>query len=295
MPRTQTRVDGDIGYADGQIFVSALDMASVGAGAVTATKNASGSYSLNIAASQTVVLTACLSNMIFRYGVNDYLQEQFGSAQSNGATGLPVGGYTTLSTASATGPGNNVSVPVLSSVNFAVGRSVTAGTQKTFITAIADTTHITLAALTATLASGSLIAQDNFTTPAGVTGPPPFTGVSQFTPVTSPRPKGIKFREIYPVYAVAGAALTLNTIGITKTVFTNVTAPTITNVLANAANGMNTATNAQPYITPVMLAASPVYQNTKYSSFNVEWDVTTAGGGTAQIFGVYIDIEFNYV
>src|SRR5271156_4374641 len=117
MPRTQTRVDGDLGYADGQIFISALDMASVGAGAVTATRNASGSYSLNLAASQTVVLAVSLSNMIFRYGVNDYLQEAFGSAQSNGATGLPVGGYTTLSTASATGPANNVSVAVISSTN----------------------------------------------------------------------------------------------------------------------------------------------------------------------------------
>lgn len=294
MSRTQGRVDGDTGYGDGHIFFSALD-GTLTLGAGTATRNGSGSFSLNIGASATTVLTIPLSALLFRYGVQDWLQEQFGSGQAGGAQGFSVGGATCLSTASASA-GTSVAVTVNTTVGFTAGRDVLAGTQKTSIVSITDGTHMVLAILTATLASNSIITENLFTTPAGVTGPPPFTGTTQFTPVTAPRPKGIGIKAIYPVYAIAGASLTLNTIGLTKTVFTpGNTAPVVTSLLADAANGLGTATNAQPYLTPINFATPVPYQVSKYSEYSIEWDVTTAAGGSVQLFGIFIDVAYNYV
>jgi hypothetical protein len=297
MSRTQGRYDSDTAYGDGQIFIP-IGAGNLSSGTGTYTRNASGSYSVNLGNSQTAVIGIPLRDLLFRYGVQDWLQEQFGSSAAGGAQGKPVGGFSTYSTASAAA-GSNVSVAVGTSAGFSVGDNVLAGTQKTFITAIADATHLTLATLTATLASNSFISQNLFTTPAGITGAAPYKGGGTvppgfLTPVTSPRPKGLGIRAIYPIYAVAGAALTLNTIGITKTVFSNNAAPVVTNLLANAANGLATATNAQPYLTPINFASPISMLTTKYAEYIIEWDVTTAGGGTAELFGIFIDVNFNF-
>jgi hypothetical protein len=297
MSRTQGRNDADTAYGDGHVFIP-IGAGNLTSGTGTYTRNASGSYSVNLGNSQTAVLGIPLRDLILRYGVQDWLQEQFGSAVSGGAQGLTVGGYTALVSTTAAA-GTNVNVAVNTSVGFTVGRKVLAGTQNTFITAIPDATHITLASLTASLTAGLTITQDLFTTPAGLTGAPPYTAgtnapPNNLLPVTAPRPKGIALKAIYPVYAAAGAALSLNTIGITKTVFANNTAPAVTTILANAANGLATATQAQPYVTPINLATPITFLTSKYSEYIIEWDVTTAGGGTAQLFGIFVDIGFNY-
>jgi hypothetical protein len=305
MSRTQGKFESDSGWNDGQIFISALDMDAT-SGTTTPTRNAAGDYSVNIGASQTCVLVVSLSNIIFRYGVQDYLQEQFGSTNAGGAQGLAVAGYTTLTTASAAA-GNGVNIAVVNSANFSAQSYVAMGTaaqiaagtaQYAQITAIPDSTHITVSVIGTTLASGSVITQGVFTTPAGVTGIPPFssnsaTPPSWLNPTTAPRPKGIQFKEIYPWYSISGAALTTNTIGITKTLASNNIANTATNILANAANGLATATQANPYLTPIQIA-SPAYQMSKYASYNVEWDVTTGAGGAARIYGLYMDVAFNW-
>lgn len=290
--RTQGRLDCDTGYGDGHIFFSALDGTLI-SGTGTATRAGSGLYSLNLGASDTAILSIPLSSLIFRYGSQDFLQEQFGSLVAQGAQGFSVGGYT-ANVATASGVGSFVNVAVNTSVGFSVGRSVSMGAQQTKITAIPDATHITLQAVATTLAVGSTITESIFTTPAGVTGIPPFSGLSQLTPTTSPRPKGIGIKGIYPVYGISGAALTTNTIGITKTAFSNIAAPVVTNIIADAANTLATSTNAQPYVTPINLATPAIMQVTKYASYSIEWDVTTAGGGAAQLYGVFLDVLYNY-
>jgi hypothetical protein len=292
--RTQGRLDCDTPYADGHVFFSAFD-GSFTAGTGTPTRSGaagSGLYSMALAATDTASLVIPLSGLMFRYGVQDWLQEQFGSQIAGGAQGLAVGGYTALSTAAA-GPGSNVSVPVNTSVGFTPGRAIKAGTQNTFIVSIPDATHIVLQTLTATLATNSVLTESLFTTPAGVSGTPPYSGITQLTPVTVPRPKGIAIKAIYPVYSITTAAVTTNTIGITKTVFAPNVAPVVTSVLANAANGLATAANAQPYITPINFAEPASFQVSKYASLNIEWDVTTAAG-TANLYGVFLDIKYNW-
>lgn len=290
--RTKGRLDCDTGYGDGHVFLAATS-ASVVSGTFTRTRNAAGDFSLNAGASNTGVLSFPLDSLVFRYGLQDDFQEQFGSSAAGGAQGLPVGGYTTLTTASGA-VGTAVNLAVLNSINFTVGRKVLlGGTQKTFITAIPDGTHITVAAITSTLASGSVVTENLFTTPADVTGPPPYAGTTQFTPVTAPRPKGIYIKELYPVYAISGAAATLNTISLTKCQYAPGAANVITSLLTSGANGLATATNANPYVTPIQIP-SPAFQVSKYASYAVEWDISTGSGGAANIYGIFVDIAYNW-
>lgn len=290
--RHKGRLDCDSGYGDGHIFLPAAS-ASVVSGTFALTRNAAGNISLNAAASITGVLSFPMAPLIFRYGLQDDFQEQFGSSAAGGAQGVPVGDWTTLTTASGA-VGLLVNLAVLNSAGFVVGRKVLlGGTQKTFITAIPDATHITVAAITTTLASGSVVTENLFTTPADVSGPPPYTGLTQFTPLTTPRPKGITIKEIYPVYLLSGAAATLNTISLTKTQFGFGAAAVVTTLLASGANGLATATNADPYITPIQIP-TPAFQVSKYAEYAIEWDVTTAAGGAAQIYGIFVDIAYNF-
>jgi hypothetical protein len=241
-----------------------------------------------------------LGDILFRYGLQDDLQEQFGTGQPVGAQGLQVGSPQTLSTGSSLA-GANISVAVLSSVGFTVGTwavvdTVASGLQETqLINAIPDATHIQFATLKNAHTTPFPIAANIFTTPAGVSGPPPFTGITQLTAVTAPRPKGILFKAIYPVYQLTTAAQTTNTIGLTKTTFANVTAPVVTNIIANANNGLAVATNAQPYVTPIPVpVASQVYQTSRFTEYVIEWDITPSGAtAIALLFGIFIDVSYN--
>jgi hypothetical protein len=296
MSRTQGRYDADTPHTDGHVFVSALD-GTLTSGTGTPTRVGSGLYTLAIGNTQTAVLQIPLTSLIFRFGEQDSLQEQFGSAAAQGATGVPVNGYTTQTTASVSA-GANVSIAVKNSAGFVIGRTITLDLYGTpeypKIVSFPDSTHILVNQVTATHASGVTISENLFTTPAGVSGSPPYTGSSELTPVTSPRPKGITIKQIYPIYTVGTVALTTNTIGVTKTVFAPNTAPVVTNLLADAANGLATAVQANPYLTPIQLTQPVSMLTTKYASYTIEWDVTTAGTGTANLYGVFLDISFNY-
>src|SRR5215813_7218147 len=140
MSRTQGRFDQDTANADGHIFLPALS-SNVTSGTATFTRSGLGLSGLAVGNSQTLVMEFPLGDVLVRYGQNDFLQEQFGSQVATGAQGNPVGGYTTVSTSSASA-GTNVSVAVLNSTGFVAGRAVTAGTQKTFIVSIPDSTHL---------------------------------------------------------------------------------------------------------------------------------------------------------
>ena len=291
MPRSNTRFEGDQPFADGHVFLSVYDAIVTGT-QPTYVNGVAGLGAANFAASATPsVLNFSLSSLIFRYGVQDSDQAQFGSTLAGGAQGLPVGGYTTLTTASAA-VGTNINLAVINSANFTVGRKVLlGGTQKTFIAAIPDATHITVGAITSTLATNSTVTENLFTTPAGVSGPAPYAAATQFTPVTVPRPKGLYVREMYPVYSIATAAATTNTIGLTKTVFAPNVAPVVTNILAAGSNGLATATNTQPYLTPIQIP-SPVMLTTKFAAYDLSWTLTT-GTATAVVYGIFLDIAYN--
>ena len=301
MSRTQGRYDSDSPYKDGLIFVPILPTyVTSGAGAVS-NRPAAGRFATSLPTTATAyVLMIPLASLLFRAGLQDDLQEQFGSARAGGANALPVPGFLSYTTA-ILAAGSNVSIPVIASGNFAVGHFVTLDTVASgvqefpMVVSIPDATHIVVNTILNAHATNAPVTDNAFTTPAGVTGRPPFTGITELTPVTAPRPKGISFKAMYPVYTIGGAAATLNTIGLTQTIFGNNLAPVTSNIIADAANGLATATQTNPYVTPIVVpAAAQIFRTTKLAEFVLEWDFTTGSGGTGLLEGVFFDVDFNH-
>lgn len=154
--------------------------------------------------------------------------------------------------------------------------------------------------------------QEQFGTAAGVAGPtlvantsdpdaqigvPPFTGASQFQPpATGFAPKGIAFTSVTLYYQIGTNPLSLHTMGITKTVKPVPATPAalvVTNVLANAANGLATAANANPQSTTAAVT-STVFQVADNAEYILEVDVTTPAGGTYRLYGAEIKVRFNF-
>lgn len=303
MSRTQSPQSYDTPFPDGIISIQALsDMqAATGGGTAAFTKIASGEWSLRISTTTATTVGVAFAGILRRYGMQDFVQNQFGSTKALGSQGLPVGWPNTLSTANATA-GAAVNVAVLSSVNFAVGQqclidTVGSGVQEVAaISAIPDGTHITFVTLANSHTSPFIILANQFTTPAGVTGLPPFTGITELTPVTAVRPKGILIKQITPRYVINTANLGTNTIGITETVYANNTTPTTTvnTILTNAANGLATAFSANVYVTPIPIpVANQKWFMNRNSDIIIEWDVTNTSTGTVDLLGIDVDVSYN--
>lgn len=305
MTRTQGRLDSDSPYHDGHLFLSPIDAAEYAtSGTVATTRTAAGNYHIDLSASSSVTLQFALSGLLFRTGLQDYLQEAFGAGvvanAGAAANGLRTPAATSYLTASAT-KGTNVNLAVQTSGVAVVGQAividtVASGVQETcVVSVIPDATHITVASLANNHSSLAPLSGNAFTTPAGVSGPPPFSGISQFNSVVAPRPKGLAFRNLYPAYTVTTAALSAATIGLTKTTLAQgaLASAGITNILAAAANGMPLAA-ATGIIIPDIAITNNTFQTTKFTEYNLELVFTTSTG-TASIYGVFIDFYFNYV
>lgn len=140
-------------------------------------------------------------------------------------------------------------------------------------------------------AQGLAAPPNTFTTPAGASGPPPFTGVTQFTTPSS-RPKGLQINTVTPIYTIGSANATVNHIAVYENLFTNGSAPTQNTVLASTNLTLTAATN--PYVTAVTLA-SPAFITDVNNDVVVEWAITTgASTGTATVYGVVFGVSCNY-
>lgn len=309
MSRTQGRLDSDTFYSDGQIMLSALDLASVG-GVGVLTRVAAGQYSLRFSNLTAAVVVAATLKNIFRSGVQDWLQEQFGSQNAGGAQGKAVPGYTNYTTGSLAA-GTNVSIPVLNSgwatgpiySGFKIGDIVTldtvASTVQEFpqIVSIPDATHIVVNVIKNVHSTNAPVSSNAFTTPAGVTGPPPFTGVSEFTPVTAPRPKGIKIKRVTIDYQITGAnGITIPTFGLFQAIYANGVAPTINTLIAQATNGLQTAANANPYTTVIPVPfANQTFLTAPNEVITAELDFTSgASASVLDIYGMSFGVDYNY-
>ena len=305
-PRFQRRLDCDTGFPDGHILIPVnTNFATTAAVAPTtiATYNTVtqiSATSLGTAAQAYTFSVPMNEYLLLRYGLQDDDQEAFGTSQPVGAQGLQVGQPTTISTGSSLA-GSNISIAVLSSTNFTVGTwctlDVAGNAEIALINSIPDATHIQFQTLKNAHTTPFIIRANIFATPASVTGSPGFTGLSQLTPVTAPRPKGIAFKQITPVYGILGAAATLNTIGIIGTTYVNAAAVVQTTILAVAANGLQTATNAaaQLYVTPIPIPpAQQVFLTARNTEYTLIWNLTTGAAASAAIVGVYVDVIFNY-
>lgn len=299
MSRTQSRVDSDQPYNDGVIHMGAIDFAQL-SGASTLTKIATGEYSYHVAASVgAFAVLAQLTGAMFRIGVQDDLQEFYGSLRAGGASGKPIGAIQTLTTGSLVA-GAPVNMAVANSGRFFVGNYVTidtvASTVQEFalITAIPDATHITVQQIVNAHASGAPVSQGVWTTPASISGRPPYTGVTQFTPPIN-RPKGIAIKAVSLAYLVTGASFTVPTVGLFSMAYANNIAPALTTLIAQGTNGLQTAAQANPYVTYVPLAvqAQP-FIITPNTIVTMEIDGNTGAGTTFDLLGVDFIVDYNF-
>lgn len=305
MSRTQASMESDTPSFDGLIpLLPGADIVGLTAGS-TFTKIGTGEFSLHYAAAAgAVVIFAGVTGLLFRTGSQDDVQAFFGSARAGGSQGLAVGSPLTLLTASIVA-GTNVNIAVFSSVGFSVGSyatldTVASGVQEFVrITAIPDATHITVASVlnahTGAATGGAPISQNIFTTPASVSGRPPFTGSSQLTPVTSFRPKGIQPTFLQIAYLITGANLTVPTVGMFAVQYQNLVAPTVTTLIAQATNNLQTATNAQAYVTTVPVPiANRSFITSPSTAISIELDANVGAATTLDIVGMWVGCTFNY-
>jgi hypothetical protein len=301
MSRTQAVPQGDTPQPDGTIALlpGADVVATSASGATTLFKVATGEFSLRAAAASSYVLFGSLGGMIFRTGMQDDLQSFFGSTRAGGAQGLAIGSPQTLATAS-TVAGTAVSITVLSTIDFLPFQYVTidtvaSGVQEfTQILSITSATVMVVRALVNSHTALFPVAANLFTTYAGATGRPPFAGASQLTPVTVARPKGISFEQLTVIYQVTTTAITVPTVGMFATQYFNNAAPVTTTIIAQATNGLQTATQAQPYVIPVSIPlANQNFIVTPNTVVVVEFDFTNSTG-TVDFLGFVLTAEFNY-
>jgi hypothetical protein len=106
--------------------------------------------------------------------------------------------------------------------------------------------------------------------------------------------KGAKLTGIKAVYQIAGAALTTHTVRVDEVVYANNAALGITAKLANAANGLATAIQANPYATAVTGFVSPGYEVTDLQELIADFTVVTQAAGTYRLYRVELQFEFNF-
>lgn len=156
----------------------------------------------------------------------------------------------------------------------------------------------------------AMLLQEQFGTAAGVAGPSGVAGTSDPLALPAGIPpylasqlpargvrsgniaKGFQLTDVTLEYLITGAALTLHTIRVDKVVYANNVALAITSVLANAANGLATATQANPYLTKV---ATPngVFNTTDNSDIFVEIAATTQVAGAYRLYRAFLHGNYN--
>jgi hypothetical protein len=124
---------------------------------------------------------------------------------------------------------------------------------------------------------------------------PAMAAAQQLQPRTALKVKGIKLLSFDVIYFIGTAALTAHTCRVDQANFVNNVALAPTVVLASGANGLATATQANPYVTNVpLLAAQQIYRNSVDSELWIEVSVQAAATSVYNLYGFDCLCEFNY-
>jgi hypothetical protein len=193
-------------------------------------------------------------------------------------------------------------------------RTVAAGSAAIFAKSLSELL------LRALLYASSAYDQEQFGTAASVPGPSTVAGTSGplaipgsgspnyqgFPPIpaanlatlagpsTTLNAKGIQIDSVDVIYQVlTDATAVAATIGLTKTVFANLVAPVVTNLIALGNNGLPVVIGAQPQVknvavtAPAMIAASDT---------DVLLNINLTGGtaGTIKFYGAVINSHYNF-
>jgi len=303
MSRSTGTKSQDTPFPDGMIpLLPGADILATGAsGANALTRIAAGEFSLRATASGgTYVIMGGVSSMVFRTGVQDDALEFFGSLRAGGSQNLAINSPNTLSTGSIVGPGSLVTINVISTVGFSAGQyividTVASGVQEfQQISSITSATAMVVKVLTNSHTNVFPVGANNFTTPYGASGRPPFTGLSQLTPQTVARPKGILIKQLDVAYIVNTTAITVPLVALYATPYVNGVAPVPVALIPSATNGLATAASATPYVIPVPVpVANQSFVVTPDTAVTVEFDFTN-GTGTVDVLGFFLKCSYNY-
>lgn len=116
----------------------------------------------------------------------------------------------------------------------------------------------------------------------------------QLQPRTALKTKGFKLLSFDVIYQITTLAATTSTCRVDQTIFANNIAPAVTSVLASAANGLQTATQANPYVTNVSIpAAQQIYRTAADMDLWIEVVITGAATTNLTFYGIDCYIEYN--
>ena len=124
---------------------------------------------------------------------------------------------------------------------------------------------------------------------------PAMNTAQQIQPRTAQKVKGYKLLSFDVAYLIGVAAATSNTCRVDQSVFVNNTAIATTPVLASGANGLQTATQANPYVTSVAIpAAQQIYRTIADTDLWIEVAIAGAATTTLTFYGIDCFVEYNY-
>ena len=140
----------------------------------------------------------------------------------------------------------------------------------------------------------------NTSGPSGLQGHPPIAAASLPTligPVRGAIPKGMQVNSVDVIYQVTTLALTSATIGLTSTKFgaagAGATAPVVTSLITLGANGLPTATAANPVTTRVTVA-TPAFTITAETEMILNLNFVTPATSLVAVYGATLNISYNY-
>jgi hypothetical protein len=117
----------------------------------------------------------------------------------------------------------------------------------------------------------------------------------QLQPRTAFKIKGFRLLSFDVIYSIGTLALTSETSRVDRTVYANNAAPVTTSLLAVAANGLATATQAQPYVTSTaILAANQLYNTLADQAVWIEIGVVAQATSVYSLIGIDAQVEFNF-
>jgi hypothetical protein len=124
---------------------------------------------------------------------------------------------------------------------------------------------------------------------------PSMNTAQQLQPRTALKVKGVKLLSFDVIYTIGTLALTSQSIRVDQTTFANNVAKSITSVLAAGANGLATATQANPYVTNIPLAAGQqVYRNLVDQQLWIDLTVVSPNTSVYNLYGFDCLVEYNY-
>lgn len=111
---------------------------------------------------------------------------------------------------------------------------------------------------------------------------------------SGPSIKGIQIDSVDVIYQVlADATAVAATIGLTSTVFANLVAPVVTNLIALGANGLPVVIGAQPQVKNVLVTVPAMIQAAD-TAVLLNINLTGGTAGTIKFYGAVVKAHYNF-